>query len=346
MASHRFVHLVESELIKLTNWKEVNHVLEQAFVSVSNKDSSSGQPYSSQPARTFVHVGDAGALLCMPAFLGNIRVNSTDSSETRTSSLACKLITSFKNNPSRDPPLPDIIGNIFLFDETTGQLQATLEANYLTGLRTAAASIVATEQVFFSRITDKSKLVLGIIGTGVQGEFHAMGFMKTHKFVQVKLWNRTKARSEQLKTKLTQLAADSCNPEVTITVHNSPEECCTDCDVIVTATSSNVPLVYKRFLKQNVHINAIGSGLQHHTELAQDIYDDCSVFIDYWNGAKAELATLKSNIAGEIGEILLKQKVVPSTGITVFQSLGMAVEDAAIGKLFYNKHLEQNNQEH
>ncbi|XP_039444088.1 ketimine reductase mu-crystallin isoform X1 [Culex pipiens pallens] len=352
MASHRFVHLVESELIKLTNWKEINHVLEQAFVSVSNKDKSSGQPYSSQPARSFVHVGDAGALLCMPAFLGNISVKS-DSSQSnpagpaaRTSSLACKLITSFKDNPSRNPPLPDIIGNIFLFDETTGQLQATLEANYLTGLRTAAASIVATEQVFLPRIADKSKLVLGIIGTGVQGEFHAMGFMKTHKFVQVKLWNRTKARSEQLKTKLTQLAPNSCNPDVNISVHDSPEECCTNCDIIVTATSSSVPIVFKRFLKQNVHINAIGSGLQHHTELAQDIYDECSVFIDYWNGAKAELATLKSTIVGEVGEVVLKQKVVPSSGITVFQSLGMAVEDAAIGKLFYSKYMEQLNKGH
>lgn len=192
-----------------------------------------------------------------------------------------------------------------------------------------------------------------------------MGFMKTHKFVQVKLWNRTKARSEQLKTKLTQLAPNSCNPDVNISVHDSPEECCTNCDIIVTATSSSVPIVFKRFLKQNVHINgksnqtffnwnvnlqqqlsAIGSGLQHHTELAQDIYDECSVFIDYWNGAKAELATLKSTIVGEVGEVVLKQKVVPSSGITVFQSLGMAVEDAAIGKLFYSKYMEQLNKGH
>uniref|UniRef100_A0A1Q3FJH3 Ketimine reductase mu-crystallin n=1 Tax=Culex tarsalis TaxID=7177 RepID=A0A1Q3FJH3_CULTA len=345
MASPKLVHLVESEIIELTDWTEVNHVLEQAFVSVSNNNKISAHPYSSQPARSFVQVGDAGVMLCMPAFLGNISLPSESSSSTanRTSSLACKLITSFKANRTQNPPLPDIMGNIFLFDETTGQLQATLEANYLTGLRTAAASIVATEQVFLPRIADKSKLVLGIIGAGVQGEFHAMGFMKTHKFVQVKLWNRTKARSEQLKTKLDQLAPNSCNPNVNITVHDTAEECCANCDIIVTATNSSVPLVHKSFLKENVHINAIGAGRHHHSELAQDIYDECNVFIDYWNGAKAELANLKSTIVGEVGEVLLKQKAVPSVGITVFQSLGMAVEDAAIGKLFYSKYLKKMN---
>lgn len=104
----------------------------------------------------------------MPGFVGNHSLFKTNQSLPRTSTIACKLITSFGDNPQRNPPLPDINGNIFLFDSTTGKLQATLEANYLTGLRTAAASIVATEKVFFSRIADKSKLVLGIIGAGTQ----------------------------------------------------------------------------------------------------------------------------------------------------------------------------------
>lgn len=341
MASMHPVFVSEDELKQFTNWKEILHALEQAFLSVSNIEKSSGYPYSSQPARSFVRAED-GLLLCMPGFVGNHSLSKTNEVSQRTSTLACKLITSFGKNPQRNPPLPDINGNIFLFDSSTGKLQATLEANYITGLRTAAASIVATEQVFFSRIADKSNLVLGIIGAGTQGEFHAVGFLNTHKFIKIKLWNRTKTRSELLREKLSVLAPTTINSGVVVTVHDSVEDCCKDCDVIVTATSTSTPLVFERYLKPNVHINAIGAGRSHHAELAQDIYDQCSVYIDYWTGAKVELTTLKANIVGEIGEVLLGTKQAPATGITVFQSIGMATEDVTVGRLFYEKYQQRN----
>ncbi|XP_019535433.2 ketimine reductase mu-crystallin [Aedes albopictus] len=337
MSSNQPVFISEDELKQYTDWTEILHALEQAFLSVSNTDKSGGHPYSSQPARTFVHA-EGGVLLCMPGFVGNHRVFKSDQHSTPSSTLACKLITSFGDNPKRNPPLPDINGNIFLFDNVTGKLQATLEANYITGLRTAAASIVATEQVFLSRIEDKSNLVLGIIGAGTQGEFHAIGFLNTHKFAKIILWNRTRSRSEQLMAKLRDLAPKTMNSDVVVSVHESVEECCQDCDVIVTATSTSTPLVFRSFLKPNVHINAIGAGRSHHAELAQDIYDQCSVFIDYSTGAKVELANLKSTIVGEIGEIILGTKSVPTNGITVFQSIGMATEDVTVGRLFYEKY--------
>lgn len=337
MTTEQPVFISENELKQFTDWKEILHALEQAFLAVSNTDKSGSHPYSSQPARTFVHA-EGGVLLCMPGFVGNHIVFKSDKTSTPSTTLACKLITSFGDNPKRDPPLPDINGNIFLFDNITGKLQATLEANYITGLRTAAASIVATEQLFFSRVVDKSNLVLGIIGTGTQGEFHAIGFLNTQKFAKIKLWNRTRSRSERLMAKLSDLVPSTLNAEVVISIHGSVEECCKDCDVIVTATSTSTPLIFRSFLKPDVHINAIGAGRSHHAELAQDIYDQCSVFIDYKTGAKVELANLKSNIVGEIGEILLGTKSVPANGISVFQSVGMATEDVTVGRLFYEKY--------
>ncbi|XP_058464754.1 ketimine reductase mu-crystallin [Malaya genurostris] len=341
MASIEPVFISENDLKSYTNWQEIKFVLEQAFLSVSNTTKLSNHPHSSQPKRSFVSTGE-GVLLCMPGFMGNHNVFKNSLDSTRRSTLACKLITSFSGNPGRNSPLPDINGNIFLFDENTGKLQATLEANYLTGLRTAAASIVATEQVFFPRIQDKSKLILGIIGCGTQGEFHAIGFMNTHKFHQIKLWNRTRTRAELLKTKLIEMAAISVSPEVEISVHDSVSDCCKECDVLVTATSSNESLVFKTYLKPNSHINAIGARAIHHIEIDQDVYDDCQVFIDYWDGVRAELVNLKANIVGEIGEVMLHQKNIPISGITVFQSLGMAVEDVAIGQLFYTKYRQNN----
>ncbi|XP_055628329.1 ketimine reductase mu-crystallin isoform X2 [Toxorhynchites rutilus septentrionalis] len=331
------VFISKNELKPFTNWTDILYALEQAFLSVSNTSKETGLPFCSQPARSLVQAGE-GLLLCMPGFLGNHCILRDCPESSRVSTLACKLIASFGANLRLETPIPDINGNIFLFNENTGRLQATLEANYLTGLRTAAASIVATEQIFFSRTTNQSAFVLGIIGTGTQGEFHAIGFLNTHKFVQIRLWNRTKARSEHLRTKLLELKPNSINSNVHISVHDSVEECCKDCDVIVSATSSSTPLIFNRFLKSNVHINAIGAGRSHHAELSQDVYDDCNVFIDYWNGARSELATLKANIVGEIGEVMTKKKNVPSSGITVFQSIGMAVQDAAIGRLFYDKY--------
>ncbi|XP_053680981.1 ketimine reductase mu-crystallin [Anopheles nili] len=340
----------EDQVKQLLRWNEARYAIEQAFMSVSNQarvpsGRSSEQPISSQPARTFVQA-EGGVLLCMPGFVGQHRL--TADTGDRTSTLACKLITSFRRNASIG--LPSINGEVFVFNSTTGKLEAIVEANYLTGVRTATASLVATDHLFLRPNRDRaSNIHLGIVGCGFQGTMHALGFVHTQPMVvirSIRLWNRTPAKANQLQTILVE-EAKKTGSTYSVFVCDTVEDCCRDCDVIVTATGSSEPLVYRSFLKQNVHINAVGAGEYHHSELAQDIYDDCQVYIDHWEGARKELATLRSNIVGEVGEVILRENptekaaLLPKpNGISVFQSLGMATEDVTTGRLVYEKYLQ------
>ncbi|XP_050094569.1 ketimine reductase mu-crystallin [Anopheles aquasalis] len=358
-ARSRPVFIDEDQVKELLNWNEARTALETAFVSVSNQARDPAKrfpdhPVSSQPARTFVQA-DGGILLCMPGYVGCHRVKADSPATDRVSTLACKLITSFRGNAAAG--LPAINGEVFLFNSSTGKLDAIVEANYLTGVRTAMASIVATEHLFLrpeQRLNrDGASIQLGIVGCGFQGMMHAVGFVRTQpqlaKVRSIRLWNRTPARALQLQTIL-QEEAKKTSSDYSVFVCDTVEDCCRDCDVIVTATGSSEPLVYRSFLKPTVHINAVGAGQYHHAELAQDVYDHCQVYIDHWEGARKELATLRSTIVGEVGEVILRQeKTAPETdsllpkrpGISVFQSLGMATEDVTVGRLVYEKYLDR-----
>ncbi|XP_058127368.1 ketimine reductase mu-crystallin [Anopheles ziemanni] len=347
----RPVFIDEDQVKQLLDWDEARFALEQAFVSVSNQARepsarSTDHPVSSQPARTFVQA-EGGVLLCMPGFVGHHQL--TSNSPDRGSTLACKLITSFRKNASVG--LPSINGEVFVFNSTTGKLEAIVEANYLTGVRTATASLVATDHLYLrpaAASQNAAPIKLGIVGCGFQGMMHAVGFVRTQpalaRLHSIRLWNRTPARANQLQATLVE-EAKKTDSNYSVFVCDTVEDCCRDCDVIVTATGSSEPLVYRSFLKQDVHINAVGAGEYHHAELAQDIYYNCRVYIDHWEGARKELATLRSNVVGEVGEIILgdAEKLLPTQpggGITVFQSLGMATEDVTVGRLVYEKFVQ------
>ncbi|XP_050079814.1 ketimine reductase mu-crystallin [Anopheles maculipalpis] len=350
----RPVFIDEDQVKQLLDWDGARYALEQAFVSVSNQARDTGtrltdQPVSSQPARTFVQA-EGGVLLCMPGFVGQHRVGS--GSSERISTLACKLITSFRKNASLG--LPSINGEVFVFNSTTGKLEAIIEANHLTGIRTATASLVATDHLFLkparAHAADGTvSIQLGIVGCGFQGMMHAIGFVRTQsqgRVRTIRLWNRTPGRATKLKEVLLE-EAKATNSNYSVFVCDTVEDCCRDCDVIVTATGSSEPLVYRSFLKPNVHINAVGAGEYHHAELAQDVYDECQVYIDHQEGARKELASLRSTIVGEVGEVILRENrpeemsLLPKPGgISVFQSLGMATEDVTVGRLIYEKYLK------
>ncbi|XP_058054421.1 ketimine reductase mu-crystallin [Anopheles bellator] len=347
-ARSRPVFIDEDHVKRLLDWNQARYAVEAAFVSVSNQardaaNRSNDHPVSSQPARTFVQA-DGGVLLCMPAYVGrhSLMVGSGD----RYSTLACKLITSFRGNAAIG--LPSINGEVFLFDNTTGKLDAIVEANYLTGMRTAAASLVATDYLFLRPRSDRT-IQLGIVGCGFQGTMHAVGFVRTQPLASIRsirLWNRTPARAHQLKAILEEEAKKTERAGFSVFVCDTVEDACRECDVLVTATGSGEPLVYRRFLKPTVHINAIGAGEYHHAELAQDVYDHCRVYIDHWDGARKELANLRSTIVGEVGEVILRGEADTSllpkgSGISVFQSLGMATEDVTVGRLVYEKYLQE-----
>lgn len=109
----------------------------------------------------------------MPGFIGNYKLTKTgrgSNANTKVqNTLGCKLITLFKGNATLTPPKPVILGNIFLFSELTGELKAIVQASDITAWRTAAASLVATDYLYFRRQNMKCEVkVAAIVGCGVQ----------------------------------------------------------------------------------------------------------------------------------------------------------------------------------
>lgn len=102
----------------------------------------------------------------MPGFIGNYKLKSHESNVFN--SLGCKLVTSFGKNNDLNPPKPNILGNIFLFSEQTGELKAIIAANEITAWRTAAASIVATKYLHSMRLSSPKINNVAIVGCGVQ----------------------------------------------------------------------------------------------------------------------------------------------------------------------------------
>ena len=265
-----------------------------------------------------------GVLLTMPGFIKDYQVEANDTEKSST--LACKLVTSFQGNKDRSPTLPNILASIFLFDSETGKLACILEGTTLTAWRTASASLVATKHLYFSRYPNKTDAILAIIGTGAQGESHAIGMMQTFPLKKIKLWNRTKNRAEKLAEKLNKIKTEIGKDHLQIEVANTTDECLDMADIVVTATYSKEPLVHLNNLKMDVHINAIGAGEVHHNELSQGVYDNSKVYVDHWAGAKKELATLKADIVAEVGELIIEAKPLPTGGITIYHSLGKRSE--------------------
>lgn len=117
----------------------------------------------------------------MPGFIGNYRLKHSGRGNAENNkvfnTLACKLVTSFSGNKNLSPPKPSIIGNIFIFNEDTGELRAIVQATEITAWRTAGASLVSTDHLFLRRSTierDAPKQ-FAIIGCGVQvGEIQSL----------------------------------------------------------------------------------------------------------------------------------------------------------------------------
>jgi ornithine cyclodeaminase/alanine dehydrogenase-like protein (mu-crystallin family) len=218
-----------------------------------------------------------------------------------------KTVAIFPGNSARG--LDSHQGFVALFDGETGQTRAILNAGAITAIRTAAVSAVATRL-----LAREDAKVLAILGAGIQGQSHLEAMRAVHDFDRVVVWSRK---------------------------DGSPEEAVRDADVLVTATSSAEPIVERGWLKPGVHINAVGSSIPTTRELDTATMRDAALFVDRRESTvneagdflfpQREGAIGPEHIRAEIGELLI------GTGegrrsddeITVFKSLGLAVEDIA-----------------
>jgi len=282
-----------------------------------------------QPLRTIVDVGDGQAFYgVMPAFI------------SRPPALGTKLVSVYHSNARAG--LPSHLATIVLHDPDTGALQAVLDGRYITEARTAAVSAASVKH-----LARADARVLAIIGSGVQARSHIDALARVRAFDEVRVWGRDPAR---VRTLMEGIGPDGPSRVVAMP---SAQAAADGADVIALVTASREPVLARTSVKDGAHICAVGACRPEEREMDTALVRDARVFVDSRAGALAEAGDLvipiregaidASHIAGELGDVVGRR--IPGrrsdAEITIFKSLGMAVEDVAAARLAFDRASER-----
>ena len=237
-----------------------------------------------------------------------------------------KEIVVAPDNPTRS--LDPHQGGVLVHDGETGELRALLNASAITEIRTAAVSAVATRL-----LARPGSRVVAILGAGVQGRSHVEAMRAVLPGAELRLWSRTPARAAALAA------------EAGATVAASIEEALAAADVVCTTTSAREPIVRREWLAAGTHVNAVGSSVPRARELDAATVAAAALFVDRREStlneagdyllAVEEAGIGPDHIRAELGELLLgtAEGRRDDDELTVFKSLGLAVEDLAAAEL-------------
>lgn len=275
-----------------------------------------------QPLRTVLQVGGVAFFGVMPAF------------RREPPALGTKLVTVTPGNAQRG--LPTHLATILLMDPETGELRAVMDGRLITEARTAAVSAAAT-----NALARPDASVLAILGSGVQARSHLQAMSTVRKLAEVRVWSPTPEHRSAFAREHQSIAQ--------VREAHSAKEAVDGADLIVTATASPTPVLDARWVAAGAHICAVGSARPNMRELDSDLIARARVYVDSRQAALAEAGDLvipieegrwtADRIVGEIGELFARR--VPGRSsreeITLFKSLGMAIEDVAAADLVFRR---------
>jgi alanine dehydrogenase len=295
------MNLDETAVAHLLRMEEVIPAMGRALADFSN-----GKVV--QPVRTMLPVAEhQGFLGLMPAYTG--------------AALGTKLVAFYPRNTD----VPTHHAKILLFKPETGEPLATMDGRLITEVRTAAVSALATE-----RLARPDASVLAIIGSGVQARSHLEALRLVRDFREVRVWSPRRA------------AAFANEHGVHAAV--SAEEAVCGADVVVTATTSQTPVLSGEWLSPGAHVNAVGAPRPGWRELDDEVLRRTRVYVDSREAAVKESGDIiaTGEIFAEIGEVVAGTKTGRRSDeeVTLFKSLGLAVEDVATAELVYRKALD------
>lgn len=311
--------LGHEEVTALLPMGECMALMRDALVSLAR-----GQAH--QPLRTIVRPqGAAGFMGLMPSYRAGAHA-----------AFGLKAICIFPGNPARG--LDTHQGAVLLFSAETGELLAVVNASAVTAVRTAAVSGVATQA-----LAKEDACELAVIGAGVQARSHVEAMSHARAVKRCRVASRKVENARELAEELN--GKYSFPVEAVATV----EEALRGADLIVTATSAAEPVLRREWVADGAHVNAVGACTPHTRELDAATVAASSLFVDsvesLVNEAGDYLLALKEGAVGpehvraELGEVLdgTKPGRTSDGEITLFKSLGLAVEDLAAAEYLYRK---------
>ena len=311
--------LTHAEVEELLPVRECIPVMAEALADLAR-----GNAY--QPLRMIVRPpGAKGDMALMPSYRSGERA-----------AYGVKTVCFFPDNPARG--LDSHQGSVMLFSAETGELLALMNASAITAIRTAAVSGVATQL-----LASKDAGDLAIIGSGVQARSHieAMACARTIKRARIASFRFENARK----------FADEFGRRYSFPIEpvDNVESAVRGADLIVTATTAAEPILKLEWISPGAHMNVVGSSIPTTRELDGATIAAASLFVDRREStineggeylfALREGAIGPDHIRAEIGELLIGAKPGRASAdeITVFKSLGLAVEDLASAAYLYHK---------
>ena len=248
--------------------------------------------------------------------------------------MGAKVIAVYPGNARRG--LSSHMGVVVLFDVREGVPLAMIDAASITGMRTAAATAVATRTLSPDDACD-----LAIIGTGEQATAHLHAISLVRRLRTIRIWGRTRENAHAFAQR------EASSVDARIEVCGTIRDALIGADIVCTTTSASEPIVQGAWIARGAHVNLIGASTAPAREVDDALVKQSSFFVDYRPSALAQAGELlgamgtdaANHIRGEIGEVL--NGVVPGRTdefeITVYKSLGIAAQDLVTAQEVYRR---------
>ena len=307
------IWLSETDLRELLPLPDLLKAMESALIAFST-----GRVC--QPVRIAIEQPNAPVFWTMPAFLGAV--------------MGAKLVTA--RDPEIEPHLPAIHATIVLLDGTMGTLLACMDGRYITEARTAAVSALAMRA-----LAGTHGSTLAIIGSGVQARSHLAALTPVRPFKQVRCWSPTRGHMRNFVER---------HPNVEPA--ETAEVAVKGADVIALVTSSRDPVIRDEWIEPGACIVSVGACMPDQREMDPALVTRARLIVDSREAALKESGDVAmgiadglfsaNHIAAELGEVLAgaARGRTSAEQVTIFKSLGMAVEDIAAAQLAYTRALE------
>jgi ornithine cyclodeaminase len=312
-----------------------------------------------QPVRPTIPIADDSFFATMPAYvLGESGIGSGSDPDltpkTGAAALGAKLVTVFGGNTALG--LHSHLASIMLLNPETGALLALLDGRYITEARTAAVSAVSSR--LLSRKTARS---VAILGTGVQARSHLDALSRVHGLRQVTVWSPNKLHRERFVDAAKTAREVRSDPGLTpsadapsISAVDHAGEAVVGADIIVLVTSSPTPVLENGWVKPGAHVISVGACRPTQREMDPALVARARLFVDSRAAALVESGDVvmgiqegrfgADHIVAELGELIAdpsRDGRGSDTEITIFKSLGLAVEDVTAAELAYRRAAER-----
>ncbi len=273
-------------------------------------------------------LSDGNFYLLMPAYLKEKQY------------FGVKLISIFPTNHGKG--LPSHQGVVLLFSAEDGQEKAVVDCVEVTALRTAAVSAVATDL-----LSRKDAKVMGFMGAGVQARHHVEALLEVRDIEEILVWDLYEKSANNFAEEMSE------KHNMKVTVCKTQEELVGSSDIITTVSLAKEPILKGEWVKPGTHINAIGASAKAYREMDSLVVQKSKFYVDKRESCLGESSDFlvplseglitEDHIYAELGDVLLGKTNGRESDdeITMFEGMGLAVEDIATASFIYEKKLKQ-----